>query len=113
MQVNYTSWPYSVFYSDMLKLGSSVPWPEAMEKLTGRRKMDAGPLLEYFKPLLDWLEKENYHERQGWSMACPTHEQMAQKSHQVSCYTSGTTRTMIDLTLLFVIMLSFFIRHIV
>jgi hypothetical protein len=36
----------------MLKLGSSVPWPEAMEKLTGQRKMDTTAILQYFKPLL-------------------------------------------------------------
>ena len=43
----------------MLSLGSSKPWPDAMEVMTGQRKMDAKPLLEYFKPLDDWLVKEN------------------------------------------------------
>lgn len=43
----------------MLALGSSKPWPEAMEVLTGQRKMDAGPLLEYFQALQDWLVKYN------------------------------------------------------
>lgn len=40
-------------------MGSSRPWPDAMEVLTGQRVMDASGLLEYFKPLQVWLEKEN------------------------------------------------------
>ncbi|HSP78401.1 MAG TPA: M2 family metallopeptidase, partial [Myxococcaceae bacterium] len=31
----------------MLELGSSKPWPEALEALTGQRQMDATPMLEY------------------------------------------------------------------
>ncbi|XP_053409042.1 angiotensin-converting enzyme-like isoform X1 [Mercenaria mercenaria] len=56
---------------NMLKMGSSRPWPEAMEVMTGQRKMDAGPLMDYFRPLINWLEKQNYQERPGWSDACP------------------------------------------
>ncbi|KRT83863.1 Peptidase, partial [Oryctes borbonicus] len=44
---------------DMLQMGASKPWPDAMEVLTGQRNMDAGGLLEYFKPLQTWLEEEN------------------------------------------------------
>ncbi|RVE49365.1 hypothetical protein evm_005980 [Chilo suppressalis] len=47
----------------MLQLGSSKPWPEAMEMLTGQRNMDASGVLEYFQPLYDWLKAEN--ERTG------------------------------------------------
>ncbi|KAK5649892.1 hypothetical protein RI129_000921 [Pyrocoelia pectoralis] len=43
----------------MLQMGSSRPWPDAMEVLTGQRKMDASGLLEYFRPLHKWLEVEN------------------------------------------------------
>ncbi|CAH1187235.1 unnamed protein product [Phyllotreta striolata] len=43
----------------MLSMGSSRPWPDAMEAITGQRKMDASGLLEYFKPLQEWLEAEN------------------------------------------------------
>lgn len=43
----------------MLSLGSSKPWPDAFEILTGQRKMEASALVEYFKPLQDWLEKKN------------------------------------------------------
>ncbi|XP_072939894.1 angiotensin-converting enzyme-like isoform X2 [Epargyreus clarus] len=43
----------------MLQMGSSKPWPDAMEVLTGQRKMDASGVLEYFQPLNDWLKAEN------------------------------------------------------
>ncbi|KAF2896394.1 hypothetical protein ILUMI_09783 [Ignelater luminosus] len=43
----------------MLQLGSSRPWPDAMQALTGQREMDASGLLEYFKPLQKYLEEEN------------------------------------------------------
>ncbi|XP_076253432.1 angiotensin-converting enzyme-like [Rhynchophorus ferrugineus] len=43
----------------MLAMGSSKPWPQAMEVITGQRRMDASGILEYFKPLQTWLEQEN------------------------------------------------------
>ncbi|KAK5649891.1 hypothetical protein RI129_000920 [Pyrocoelia pectoralis] len=43
----------------MLQMGASRSWPDAMEVLTGQRKMDASGLLEYFRPLYIWLEAEN------------------------------------------------------
>jgi len=52
----------------MLKLGSSKPWFDAMELLTGQREMDARPLLNYFNPLYEWLKNENKRtgEHLGW-----------------------------------------------
>ncbi|CAO1342417.1 unnamed protein product [Diamesa hyperborea] len=44
---------------EMLQLGSSKPWPDALEIMTGQRKLDGSAMLEYFKPLEDWLIKEN------------------------------------------------------
>jgi len=43
----------------MLEMGSSKPWPDALEAMTGSRQMDASAILEYFKPLEDWLVKQN------------------------------------------------------
>merc|ERR1711970_954039 len=43
----------------MLKMGASRPWPEAMEKMTGQRKMSTEALMEYFAPLEVWLRNEN------------------------------------------------------
>ena len=53
---------------DMLKLGSSMPWPDAMEKITGQREMSALPLVKYFEPLMRYLEEENARmgETIGW-----------------------------------------------
>ena len=52
----------------MLKLGSSKPWPDAMEVMTGQRDARADALLEYFQPLHQWLKKENkkHKDRVGW-----------------------------------------------
>jgi peptidyl-dipeptidase A len=41
----------------MLEMGQSRPWPEALEAVTGERRMDASALLEYFRPLSDWLDR--------------------------------------------------------
>ena len=52
----------------MLKLGSSVPWPDALERMTGQRQMSALPLVKYFEPLMEYLEKDNVKNREtiGW-----------------------------------------------
>ncbi|XP_033759589.1 uncharacterized protein LOC117341835 [Pecten maximus] len=84
--------------SDMLKLGSSVPWPEALKVLTGQNNMDVGPLLEYFEPLIDWLQKENYRERPGWSDACPTEK--GRSLEVPSSDSSGTSRKNISFVFL-------------
>ena len=57
----------------MLKLGSSKPWPEAMKLMTGGEKMDASGIMEYFKPLLEYLKKENGDDF-GWDPKCPSLE---------------------------------------
>ncbi|XP_078380938.1 angiotensin-converting enzyme-like [Oculina patagonica] len=40
---------------DMLKMGKSKPWPEALEKLTGNKTLDVGALTAYFEPLRKWM----------------------------------------------------------
>lgn len=52
-------------------MGLSKPWPDAMEALTGQREMSALPLLSYFRPLQEWLEKENARNGEfiGWKIA--------------------------------------------
>ncbi|CAL1529680.1 unnamed protein product [Lymnaea stagnalis] len=67
----YNSKPAGTLLSNMLKLGSSKPWPEAMNLLTRQRKMDAQPLMDYFKPLLEYLRQENGNDY-GWHPICPT-----------------------------------------
>ncbi|XP_056285839.1 angiotensin-converting enzyme [Pseudoliparis swirei] len=53
---------------DVMKLGFSKPWPEAMAMITGEPKMDARPLMDYFQPLIKWLEDENNknNDVRGW-----------------------------------------------
>lgn len=53
---------------DVMKLGYSKPWPEAMAMITGQSKMTAQPLMQYFEPLIKWLEEENNKnsEVRGW-----------------------------------------------
>jgi len=50
----------------MLQLGASRPWPDALEAITGQREMDATALLDYFQPLMVWLERENRGAPIGW-----------------------------------------------
>nr|CAD7261311.1 unnamed protein product [Timema shepardi] len=52
----------------MLQMGSSRPWPDAMEVVTGQREMDASGLLDYFSPLYKWLQDENNRTEEyiGW-----------------------------------------------
>ena len=47
----------------MLKLGSSKPWKEVIEVMTGVAGMRTEAFREYFKPLEKWLQEEN--ERNG------------------------------------------------
>ena len=56
--------------AEMLELGSSLPWPDALEKLTGTREMSVKPLLSFFKPLRKWLEETNAANggQPGWSI---------------------------------------------
>jgi peptidyl-dipeptidase A len=50
----------------MLAMGSSRPWPEALEAFTGSRKMDGSAMVAYFQPLMTWLEEQNKDRQCGW-----------------------------------------------
>ena len=43
----------------MLAMGLSKPWPEALKAMTGEDKMDATAIIDYFAPLKKWLDNEN------------------------------------------------------
>lgn len=51
---------------EMLQLGSSRPWPDALEALTGSREMDATAIADYFAPLQEWLDQQNADRQCGW-----------------------------------------------
>ena len=45
--------------NQMLALGQSKPWPDALDVLTGQKEMDATALADYFAPLKTWLDEQN------------------------------------------------------
>ena len=51
---------------DMLAMGASKPWPDAMEALTGQRELDASAIIDYFQPLMAYLEEQNKDRQCGW-----------------------------------------------
>jgi peptidyl-dipeptidase A len=50
----------------MLAAGSSQPWQDTLEKLTGTREMDASAIIDYFEPLIGWLKEQNKNRSCGW-----------------------------------------------
>ncbi|HYL22154.1 MAG TPA: M2 family metallopeptidase [Gemmatimonadales bacterium] len=50
----------------MLAAGASRPWQETLAQATGERQMDATAMVDYFQPLLVWLERENQGRPVGW-----------------------------------------------
>ena len=50
----------------MLEMGASRPWPDALEAFTGTREMSGEPMIEYFRPLMGWLEQQNKGRQCGW-----------------------------------------------
>jgi peptidyl-dipeptidase A len=53
-------------FGEMMALGASQPWPDTLEKLTGTRQMDASAIIDYFKPLDEWLKEQNKDQKCGW-----------------------------------------------
>ncbi|KAH8417428.1 hypothetical protein KR222_001160, partial [Zaprionus bogoriensis] len=46
-------------FHNMLSLGASKPWPDALEAFNGERVMSGKAIAEFFEPLRVWLEAEN------------------------------------------------------
>jgi peptidyl-dipeptidase A len=63
---NYGSREAGRRFADMLSLGASQPWQDALEKLTGTRRIDAAAISEYFQPLMQWLREQNRGQQCGW-----------------------------------------------
>ena len=66
-----------MYFRAMLRLGASEPWQDALEVLTGTRSFDAQPLMEYFRPIHEWLREENEKSGDvGWDeSACDVYDQ--------------------------------------
>ena len=52
--------------AEMLEMGASEAWPEALEVIAGTREMDATAILDYFEPLSVWLGEQNEGRACGW-----------------------------------------------
>jgi len=50
----------------MLAMGQSKPWQEILFDATGERQMDATAMVDYFQPLVAWLERQNQGKPVGW-----------------------------------------------
>jgi peptidyl-dipeptidase A len=57
----------------MLEAGQSKPWQETLKAMTGEDHLDAGPMMEYFAPLYEWLKQQNAANKVkvGWTVAKP------------------------------------------
>ncbi|KAL8582108.1 hypothetical protein ACOMHN_004028 [Nucella lapillus] len=55
----------------MLSKGSSEVWTVPFQALTGLTNMSAQPLIQYFKPLMTYLQNANKDEHVGWTEGCP------------------------------------------
>lgn len=56
-------------FKAMMEMGASKPWPDALEAFTGTRDMDGSAILEYFAPLMTYLEEQNKDRTCGWDNA--------------------------------------------
>ena len=52
--------------NEMLEMGKSQPWQNAMTTLTGQPDMDASTIADYFAPLKAWLDEQNANRSCGW-----------------------------------------------
>jgi peptidyl-dipeptidase A len=50
----------------MLSMGTSKPWQDALETMTGSKQMDATAILDYFAPLDKWLDEQLKGAKTGW-----------------------------------------------
>jgi peptidyl-dipeptidase A len=53
----------------MLRHGNSQPWQATLKELTGTEQMDASAMLDYFAPLMAWLQEQNAGRQCGWNGA--------------------------------------------
>jgi peptidyl-dipeptidase A len=53
-------------FREMLAMGASRPWPEALEAFTGTREMDGSAIIAYFAPLMEYLATQNADRTCGW-----------------------------------------------
>lgn len=52
--------------NQVLEMGASKPWQEALEVVANSREMDATAVVDYFAPLKTWLDEQNQGRECGW-----------------------------------------------
>ena len=50
----------------MLAFGQSEPWQDALESMIGTREMSGTSMLNYYAPLVEWLDEQNKDRTCGW-----------------------------------------------
>jgi peptidyl-dipeptidase A len=53
-------------FNEMMEMGASRPWPDALEAFAGTRQMDGGSMVRYFQPLMTYLQEQNRDQECGW-----------------------------------------------
>ncbi|MDA9561724.1 M2 family metallopeptidase [Gammaproteobacteria bacterium] len=49
-----------------MAMGQSAPWQDAFEKLTGSRNISGKSVMNYYRPLKEWLDFQNKDRTCGW-----------------------------------------------
>ena len=49
-----------------MAMGQSVPWQDSFEKITGTRELSGTSVMNYYRPLKEWLDKQNENRACGW-----------------------------------------------
>ena len=50
----------------MMQAGISQPWQKTLQEAIGTDQMDASAIIDYFAPLMSWLEEQNEGKTCGW-----------------------------------------------
>jgi len=62
----YNSKAAGTALNNMLEMGASQPWQQALQSLTGKPEMDASAIQAYFAPLKAYLDEQNKDRQCGW-----------------------------------------------
>ena len=49
-----------------MAMGQSQPWQDAFKNITGSRSLSGSSVMNYYKPLKEWLDKKNENRMCGW-----------------------------------------------
>ena len=49
-----------------MAMGQSVPWQDSFEKITGTRELSGTSVMNYYRPLKEWLDEQNENRACGW-----------------------------------------------